>query len=68
MFNLNEHDNSENALEIKYTQHRHLLRIFPKLERINLENVDHLIDFNVKLSRNNYLRKYIKSLKNSKTF
>ena len=56
-FNNHEHDNSEDALQIKFTQHKHLLRLFPKLDRINLENIDGLLDQKVKVSRLNIFNK-----------
>ena len=44
LFNEHEHDQSEQVQEMKKTQHRHLLRLFNQLNRINLESVDDLIE------------------------
>ena len=43
VFNEHEHDPSDQVQEMKRTQHRHLLRVFTQLNRINLESVDDLI-------------------------
>ena len=47
MFNEHEHDQSEQVQDMKMTQHRHLLRLFPMLDRINLEAVDNLLSCEV---------------------
>lgn len=51
MFNEHEHDQSDQVQEMKRTQHKHLLRLFPLLDRINLESVDEILGDDVVASR-----------------